>query len=479
MPLLERLNCFPLVSRQDLNSAFEALLAGHIALGNTSCTRRIAKLKSLKKALFQYRQPLREALHEDFKKPFLETDMTELYPILREIKHACRNLRRWMRAHSVETPLALIGSSSKIRYESKGVVLIIAPWNFPVNLTLGPLVAAIAAGNAVVLKPSEYCPKTNAVMKKIIAEIFDHNEVRLIEGGVDVAKALVALPFHHIFFTGSPRVGKKVMAAAAQNLTSVALELGGKSPVIVDESASLKKAAARIALSKFVNAGQMCIAPDYALVQASIYDAFLQELKIRLERMYEPSPDATQDYGRMIGTHHFDNVNSMIQEAIGNGARIVVGGSRNQKERFIAPMVMTDVPNESRIMTEEIFAPVLPVVKYEQLDEAIEFINLKERPLALYMYSTRMRDVRRVLDHTRSGGVAINHSAVHYYNTALPFGGVNNSGMGRGHGFEGFKMFSNQRGVLRQWMPWSSMELFLPPYNRFKQKLADLTLRYF
>ena len=303
-------------SKQDIRRIFEAQRANRQAIAQTTARERIAKLRRLRQTLMQYRQEIRDALYQDFQKPPLEVDLTELYIITSEIKYAIRNLRRWMKPQNVGTPLALLGSRSYIQYQPKGVALIIAPWNFPVNLTLAPLVSAIAAGNCVMLKPSEHTPHSSAVMSKIVRDVFPENEVALVEGAVETSKALLDLPFNHIFFTGSPGVGKIVMQAAAKHLASVTLELGGKSPVIVDQTADIDKAAALIAWGKHVNMGQTCIAPDYLLVHESRKEELLEKIGRQLNAAYGEDASQSPDYPRMVNQSHFERVKASMQDAL-------------------------------------------------------------------------------------------------------------------------------------------------------------------
>ncbi|MEM9931412.1 MAG: aldehyde dehydrogenase family protein, partial [Bacteroidota bacterium] len=456
---------------------FQLQQARYLELGKTTARERIAKLDKLHKAVMKYRPEIKEALYKDYRKHPSEVDLTETYVVTSEIKDAKRNLRRWMAPQRVPTPLAFMGSSSYIRWESKGVVLIISPWNFPLNLTFGPLVSAIAAGNAVMIKPSEHTPHISRLMKKIIEELFDESEVAMVEGGITTSTDLLALPFNHIFFTGAPSIGKVVMKAAAEHLTSVTLELGGKSPTIVDETADVTTAARRVAWGKFSNNGQICIAPDYLFVHESKKEAFLEAMQEQMKTFYGEDPSQETSYNRIVNQRHFQRVKGYIEDAVSKGGKVVAGGQTKADEDYIAPTVMTDVPLDSTLMTEEIFGPVLPVYTYTNLQEVVDQINAGEKPLALYIYSKSRQNTKFIMENTRAGGSCINHNAVHFYNTHLPFGGANNSGIGNGHGRFGFEAFSEPRGVLKQHIP-NALELLLPPYNDFKQKLIDLTIKY-
>jgi aldehyde dehydrogenase (NAD+) len=463
----------------EIKAIFEAQRANQMAVGNTTAKERKLKLKKLFNAVLEHKQEIRDALYADFRKHPSEVDLTEIYPVTGEIKHAMSHLSQWMRPKKVSTSMALIGSSSHIRYEPKGVVLIMAPWNFPINLTFGPLVAAIAAGNCVVIKPSEMTPHASAVTKKIIESIFDKNEVAVVEGGVETSTAVLSLPFNHIFFTGSPAIGKVVMEAASKHLTSVTLELGGKSPTIVDETADVTAAARRVTWAKYLNNGQVCIAPDYVFVHESKKDEFLQKVKEAISNFYGANAQESGSYARIVNDRHWKRVSGLVDQAKKAGATVVYGGGTDASQDYVEPTILTDLDLDSDIMNEEIFGPVMPVLTYRNLEEPLRIINSKEKPLALYIYSKSKKNIERILRNTRAGGTCINHSAVHFFNNSLPFGGSNHSGIGKGHGFFGFEAFSNPRGVLRQHLPLSAIELMTAPYTDFKQTLIDLSIKFF
>ena len=425
-----------------------------------------------------HKQEIRDALYADFRKHPAEVDLTEVMPITSEIKHAIRHVSKWMRPHRVKTPLSLLGSSSHIHYEPKGVVLVIAPWNFPVNLTLGPVISAVTAGNCVMVKPSEHTPHASAIIKTIIEEVFDESEVAVIEGGIETSTAALALPFNHIFFTGAPAIGKIVMAAASKHLASVTLELGGKSPTIIDETASVDTAARRIAWAKFTNNGQICIAPDYLFVHESKKDEFLQKLQENIESFYGLDARRSDSYARIVNQRHYQRLSGYIEDAKQKGATVAYGGRTEGSEDYIEPTVLTDVDPNADLMVNEIFGPVLPVYGYTSLDEPIAMINSKEKPLALYIYSKSQKNIDRIMENTRAGGTCINHSVVHFFQNNLPFGGSNNSGIGKGHGFFGFEAFSNARGVFKQVLPFSGIDLMMAPFNKLKQLLIDLSIKY-
>lgn len=449
---------------------------------NTTAKERKRKLNALKKSIFDNREAIRQALYNDFRKAPAETDITEIYPSVSEIRHAADRLEEWMRPQRVETPLAFFGTSAKVIYEPKGCTLVIAPWNYPFQLCIIPLVSAVAAGNCAIIKPSEYTPHTAAILKSVLKEAFNENEVAVVEGDYTVSQELLRLKFDHIFFTGSPAVGKVVMKAAAEHLTSVTLELGGKSPVIVDETANVKTSARRIAWGKLLNNGQTCIAPDYLFVHESKYSELIDELKKSVSKEYGKTDEEIRqspDYCRIINSHHHARVKRLIEDAVHRGAHVALGGKMDDSENFISPTILTDVPQDAEVLHEEIFGPVLPVLKYRDLKEPLDYINSKEKPLALYVFSQSQKNIHTVLQNTSAGGTSINETLLHNAQPNLPFGGVNNSGIGNCHGFYGFKAFSHERAILRQHLPKGAMENMYPPYKGFVLKMIDFTLKYF
>ncbi|AFM03352.1 NAD-dependent aldehyde dehydrogenase [Bernardetia litoralis DSM 6794] len=467
--------------KTQIDEIFEAQQNNRWAVAKTTTKERIEKLKRLQDALHNYRSAFHHSLHQDFGKPEAETDLSEIYPTSNEIKHAISNLEKWMKDESVSTPVALLGSKSYIRYEAKGVCLVIAPWNYPVNLILIPLISAIAAGNCVILKPSEYTPNTNEIMAQLIKEVFTENEVAFVEGEVEVSKYLLEKPFDHIFFTGSTAVGKIVMKAAAENLTSVTLELGGKSPVIVDETANLKEAAKKIVWGKFLNAGQTCIAPDYVLVHEDIEHELIQQMLKYLSEFYGQTSGErldSPDYARIINEKQYKSLVELIGKAKGQGAVVHTGGTVVAEQRYIAPTIMSEVPLDSEVMQQEIFGPIMPVIRFKYLNDALDLINKKDKPLALYLFSQDRKTIDTVLASTSSGGVCINDTVIHYFQHNLPFGGVNHSGIGKAHGIFGFKTFSNERAVLEQPTRFSAPQLMYPPYKSEVQSLIDFTVKW-
>lgn len=445
-----------------------------LALRTSTAEERIGKLQHLQSVLLDHRTALHEAFANDFRKPAVEVDLTELLPVVDEIHAAKRNLRRWMRPKRVAPTLTTIGTSARVMYQSKGRCLIIGPWNYPVATLVGPLVSAIAAGNTVILKPSEFTPAVNAVLAEVIAEVFDAAEVTMITGGVATAQALLDCAFDHIFFTGSPAVGKLVMAAAAKHLASVTLELGGKSPVIVDASADLDRAAELIMWGKLLNAGQSCIAPDTLFVHRSVRDELLRRCKDIIAARYGKTDGeiaVSPDLARMIHERHAGRIAALIDDACNQGAEAVVGGVYHVKDRFVAPTLLTKIPPGAHIAKEEIFGPVLPVFEFDAIDEVVSAINARPKPLALYLWSTCSENIHRVVSETSSGSVVVNHCMQQYAHTGLPFGGVNNSGIGNSHGYYGFKAFSHERAMLRGGR-LLVVKAFFPPYTPLKRRLV-------
>lgn len=464
----------------EIRRVFQAQERTALRWRESTTAERIDRLKRLRDVMMAHAPAFYAAFQQDYGKPQMEVDGTELMPILDEIRHTVGQLKRWMRPTKVRPTLAMVGTSAWIEYQPRGRCLIVAPWNFPLNLCFGPLVSALAAGNTVILKPSEMTPAVSAVMAKVIAQVFKPEEVALFEGSLPTSQVLLDLPFDHIFFTGSPAVGKVVMAAAARHLTSVTLELGGKSPVIVDESANIKLAAETLMWGKLTNCGQICVAPDHVFVHSAVKDRFVEECRRVIAERYgsttaeqRKSPDLT----RIINQRHTQRIGGLIQDARDKGARVLTGGEVDVAGCFIAPTLMDQLPASASIMSEEIFGPVLPILSYTDLNQVIADINAGPKPLALYIWSQDKGRTRHILNNTSSGGVALNHCVMHYAHGNLPFGGVNNSGIGSAHGLFGFKSFSHERAVLKAG-PIMSAALFFPPYTEGKLKMMRLGLNF-
>jgi aldehyde dehydrogenase (NAD+) len=470
------------VTPDDIDRVSNAQQAHAPAVRATTAAQRKRKLQRLCDGLRAYRSDLQAAVQEDFEKAPTEVDLTEVKPVLDEAQHAIDHLDDWMAPDSMDTPLLFTGTHSEVRYEPKGVALLLSPWNYPLTLTLGPLVAAMAAGNCAVLKPSGKTPHTNAVLKELLADLYEEREVALLPGAKDVAQALLDHPFDHVYFTGSPRVGRLVMKAAAEHLASVTLELGGKSPTIVDATADLDLAAERIVWSKFVNAGQTCIAPDYLLVEEGTHDALVECLVATVDRFYGVTAaqrKASSDYARLIDADHWDKVSALLDDAVAAGASVVTGGTTDADAQYVSPTILTDVAPDADLMQEEIFGPLLPVLSVSSLDEALQLIDDRPNPLSMYLFTERETTVDTVLERTSAGSTCINEGFLHFANPALPFGGAGHSGIGRGHGEAGFRAFSNERSVMRRRYGASLLRRFFPPYDTVTTGLTDRLLRYF
>lgn len=472
------------INEHQIAEVFSTQKEYSIALRSSTTAERKEKIKHFLSVFEDHTKEIIEACKQDFNKPETEIMFTEIFPVLHEAKHALKHLSKWMKPKKAHVTKISLGTSSKVMYEPKGASLIISPWNYPFNLSFGPMVSAIAAGCTVTIKPSEMTPHCSKLITKIVKECFEDKEVAVFEGEVGVSQTLLDLPFDHIFFTGSPQVGKVVMGAAAKNLTSVTLELGGKSPGIVDASADLKATAGKIIWGKFSNNGQTCIAPDYILVHEDIKDELISQLDKAIKKSY--GKDLTKlrsnpDYCRIVNQHHAARIKGIFDDAVQNGWNIALGGDMDVEERFISPTILVGHKNsgefnQTRVMQEEIFGPILPVISYKNIDEAIALVNSKEKPLALYIYSKNKPVTDRILKNTSSGDVCINHNLVHFLQGNLPFGGVNNSGIGSSHGEYGFKAFSHERSVLTD--KYSATHLLYPPYTKKVKALAKILVKF-
>ncbi|HGZ8844018.1 TPA: aldehyde dehydrogenase [Staphylococcus aureus] len=439
------------------------------AFFNTQQTKDISfrkeQLKKLSKAIKSYESDILEALYTDLGKNKVEAYATEIGITLKSIKNARKELKNWTKTKNVDTPLYLFPTKSYIKKEPYGTVLIIAPFNYPFQLVFEPLIGAIAAGNTAIIKPSELTPNVARVIKRLINETFDANYIEVIEGGIEETQTLIHLPFDYVFFTGSENVGKIVYQAASENLVPVTLELGGKSPVIVDETANIKVASERICFGKFTNAGQTCVAPDYILVHESVKDDLITALSKTLREFYGQNIQQSPDYGRIVNLKHYHRLTSLLNSAQMN---IVFGGHSDEDERYIEPTLLDHVTNDSAIMQEEIFGPILPILTYQSLDEAIAFIHQRPKPLSLYLFSEDENATQRVINELSFGGGAINDTLMHLANPKLPFGGVGASGMGRYHGKYSFDTFTHEKSYIFKSTRLAS-GVHLPPYKgKFK-----------
>lgn len=439
-----------------LQEVFALQAATALRLRQSTWQERVAKIRQLRDAVIARTEAWYRAAHADFGKPPGEVDLAEILPVCLEANDAIRHLKKWMKPRRVRPTLLTLGTRSHVQHQPKGRCLIIGPFNYPVNLTLGPLVSAVAAGNTAIVKPSELTPHLSALIAEVVHEVFAEDEVAVLQGDAHLAIELQKLPFDHVFFTGSPAIGKQVMAAAASHLASVTLELGGKSPTIVDASADLRLAARNIMWAKFANAGQTCIAPDHVYVHHSVKDEWVRCCQREIEKAYGSSPQAQQaspHLARIVNTRHASRLGTLLQDATARGARVLTGGAAMPEACFVQPTLLDQTPPDARVMREEIFGPLLPVIGYESLDEVIAAINADPKPLALYIYSRNRSHINQVLSQTTSGGACVNHSLVQFLQGRLPFGGVNHSGIGNAHGHYGFKAFSHERGVVQTQLP--------------------------
>lgn len=461
---------------QDYRQDFDNLRKTSLQWRSSTSKERKDRIGKILDWIHQNTSKIHQALFDDFRKPPAETDLSEIFPATLEIKHTLKKLDQWMKPQKVKSILAMTGTSGKIVYEPKGVALIISPWNYPFNLTIGPLISAIAAGCPAIIKPSELTPHTSDLIKAMVKELFDPSEVQVIIGDVEVSQSLLEHPFDHIFFTGSPAVGKIIMASAAKNLSSVTLELGGKSPTIVHQDADLGDAASKIISGKFLNCGQTCVAPDYVLVHQDVKEKLLMELKVSIQKMYDPNYEGieqSKDLARIINQKNFSRLQSLLEDAISKGAKIEFGGSSDPDNLYLEPTLLSLVDPSMDILEEEIFGPLLPIVTYSTLDDAISWINSKPKPLALYYFGKDTKPYDQVLKETSSGNVVLNDCLLHFLHPNLPFGGVNNSGIGKSHGYFGFLAFSNEKGVLEQRVGFNNSSLLKPPYDKKTQKLIS------
>ena len=422
---------------------------------------RLAQLNKLKQTIIEYQAKIEDALWKDLHKSPEEAYLTEISLVLREIDNHIKHLIKWAKPKKVTTPIFLLPSTSKIIYEPLGIALIVAPWNYPFQLLMNPLVGAISAGCCSILKPSPDTPNTAKIMEEMIAENFDSKYISVVQGGRETNTILFAQHFDIIFFTGSPKVGKVVMRAAAENLTPVILELGGKSPCIVDADADIDIAARRITWGKLINAGQTCIAPDYLYAHHSIKDELLNKIAANIKSMYGDDIKQSRFYPRIVNDHAMERLTGLLDQG-----KIYTGGEIDAKEKFIAPTIIDNVEPDFSIMQEEIFGPILPVMTFENIEEPISYINKNEKPLALY-YFGKNKKAEELLAKTTSGGACVNDTLMHIGNDNLPFGGVGNSGMGNYHGQESFLAFSHKRSVVTT-PTWIDLPFKYIPFKYFK-----------
>ncbi|MCY8521415.1 aldehyde dehydrogenase [Bacillus atrophaeus] len=430
-------------------NSIPSIISRHQAFFTAGHTRsikaRLDALRNVKQAIKTYEADVLSALYQDLHKSEHEAYMTEIGIVLKEISFVMKRLRKWAKPKKVKTPLTHIGSQSVMIPEPYGTVLVIAPWNYPFQLALSPLIGAIAAGNTVIVKPSEYTPAVSAVLSSIIRDVFPSDYVTLVEGGPDTSTALLKQPFDYIFFTGSVSVGKIVMEAAAKQLIPVTLELGGKSPCIVHKDADIKLAAKRIIFGKFTNAGQTCIAPDYLVVHEEIKSEFVKEMKHIIGEFFGHQPELNPAYGKIVSERHFQRLIGFLNDGIP-----LTGGKADHKHHKIAPTILDQVKDEAPVMQEEIFGPIFPLFTYRSTDEVIAMVNARPKPLALYLFTNHKTVEQHILENIPFGGGCINDTLMHAATPYLPFGGVGESGIGRYHGFDSFNTFTHKKSILKQ-----------------------------
>lgn len=462
--------------KTDVPAVFRGLKSKAPALRQTSAQERADKIRKLLSTVLYAREEIRDVTRQEL--GLCDTDIdAQLLMIKAEAEFIIKNLPQWMKRKPVQGSLMTLGKKSYVQYEPKGVVLHIAAWNAPFAIGLVPAMGALAAGNAVCLKPSELAPASSALLKRLVESVYAEDEFAVVEGGADVAQGLLAQPFNHIFYVGGHHVGRIVMKAAADHFASVTLEMGGKNPAIVDASADIEAAAGKIAWGRISNAGQICIAPDYALVHESVVDEFTEKLQASIHAMYDANGQGFQKspyYPRIINERHFQRIKGLIDDARDKGARIVLGGGSDAADRFIEPTIIDHVSEDMRIMQEEIFGPVLTITPFSQRDQVLEIIERRPKPLSLYVFSRNDAETEFYLQHTTSGNSVVNHNVIQSgTNPNLPFGGVNASGIGRIGGWYTFAEASNARSVMEEGPAIMDPDLMVPPYSDKYQKMVD------
>lgn len=429
---------------------------------------RMNQLKRLRDSVERNERTILEALYQDLRKSEIEAYSSEVLMVTAEINYVLKRINKWVRPKKVRTPLMHLPAKSLVYPEPAGVVLILSPWNYPFQLTFAPLVGAIAAGNCAILKPSEYAPHMSAAIAEIIRKEFEEDYITVLEGGVEVAKALLKEKFDHIFFTGSANVGKMVMAAASEHLTPVTLELGGKSPCVVWKDANIEVASRRILWGKFMNAGQTCVAPDYLLVHKDIRNKFTDALIQGIRTFYGPSPQQSKDYARVINENHFERLIKYLEDGT-----VLFGGDHDKKDLYISPTLLSSVKESSPVMQDEIFGPILPIIEFETINDVIDRINSKPKPLSLYLFTDDQGLQDTVLKSVPSGGVCINDTISHIVGSDLPFGGVGESGFGSYHGKAGFDTFTHYKSILKRRFSFDSGMKY-PPYRVELKKIKRI-----
>lgn len=465
--------------KTEIDKIYELQFKNKSTIRNLTIAQRKVFLLKLEQSILNHRIEIEQALFIDLRKSKVESDSTEIFPVLSEIRLFRKKLNRWSKIKSVSNNLLFFGSKAKIQPEALGNCLIISPWNYPFQLCLLHLVACISAGNTAILKPSEFCPNVSKLLDKIISEVFEQNHVAVIEGQVDETTYLLAKKFDHIHFTGSPKVGKIVMQAGAKHLSSVTLELGGKSPLIIDGSIPMQEVVEKVVWGKLINLGQTCIAPDYIVIKEEFSDQFVNAFITHVENIFGKNPSQSEDLARIVNLQNYNRLKNLITDALKKGAKCPFGNEYKEDELYIKPTLLIDIPKDALIEIEEIFGPILPIYTFKEINEVIEYINLKEKPLALYLFSNNLVFIEEVKNQTSSGSVVINETLVHILHPNLPFGGVNHSGIGASTGYEGFKDFSHMKPVLHVNRILSPSKFLNYPYTSTTQKVIDFLMKYF
>ena len=436
-------------------------------------------LRKLKESILNHREEIEDALFLDLRKSKIEAGSTEIFPVLSEIRLFLRKLSKWSKVKTVQNSLLFFGSKAQIQPEPMGNCLIISPWNYPFQLSIVHLIACISAGNTAILKPSEFTPNVTLILEKIIRNVFPENHVALIAGNVEETTYLLTKKFNHIHFTGSPKVGKIVMEAGAKYLASVTLELGGKSPLIIDGTIPMQEAVEKTIWGKLINFGQTCIAPDYILIKEEFQQEFVQVFSEHIEKTFGNDPSKSNDLARIINQNNFKRLRNLIDDAIQKGANSPFGNEYLENELYIKPTLLTNLSDDALINEEEIFGPIFPIYTFKEIEEVIDVINLKEKPLALYILSKNSNFITQIKTQTSSGVVLINETLVHILHPNLPFGGVNNSGIGASTGYEGFKDFSHLKPILKVNRFLSPSNFLNFPYKPIKQTVVNFLIKYF
>ncbi|MGV0827643.1 aldehyde dehydrogenase family protein [Empedobacter brevis] len=462
-----------------INEIYDLQFKNKLNIRNLSVHQRKEYLLKLEKSILKHRSEIEQALFLDLRKSKVEADSTEIFPVLSEIRLFRRKLNRWSKTKSVSNNLIFFGSKAQIQPESLGNCLIISPWNYPFQLCLLHLVACISAGNTAILKPSEFTPATSEILSKIIGEVFERDHVAIVEGEVEQTTYLLSKKFDHIHFTGSPKVGKIVMEAGAKHLSSVTLELGGKSPLIIDGTIPMQEVVEKAVWGKLINFGQTCIAPDYILIKEEFKDPFVIAFIQHLEKIVGKDPSQSNDLARIVNFQNYKRLKIIIEDAIEKGAKCPFGNEYREDELYIKPTLLTDISKGAVIENEEIFGPVFPIYTFKEVNEVIEFIRLKEKPLAIYIFSSNKSFRNKIERQTSSGSVVVNETLVHILHPNLPFGGVNYSGIGASTGYAGFVDFSHLKPILSVNRIFSPSKFLNYPYNSTTQKIIDYLMKYF